>query len=122
MTSARSYFAILLLALVLAPAIVWGQETAPGGPAPRDELDQSTKDANRQQIFTVGVMVLLGVTVAGLGLLMFVILWGHRVRRASRKPLPAAPRGDELFYLKSGQQRAESGPDLTVIPPPPEED
>ncbi len=109
------------------------QELSPPSPpsatpnaAPSDKAKQAaeelSKDERKQKAVTLGLMILFCIALTGLGLLAVVIIWGHRVRRISRKPLPAAPRGDDLFYLKNDkQQKANPIENTTVIPPPPED-
>ena len=53
----------------------------------------------KQEQATIGMLVLVGIGLAGLGLIGLVIIWGHRIRRVSRH-IPEEKQRDELFYLK----------------------
>jgi len=127
MTAAHRYrwFFNCLLAMTLlfcaAPVRAQEHET-PGdeaaSPANFVEAQQEAeRQAEGQEKATILLMVLFGIGLGGLCLLLVVMLWGHRVRRISRKPLPDAPRGDELFYLKKGKQ-----PQDAALSPPPQQD
>lgn len=120
MTVAQRCFIVFICGLSVVPGSLYAQDKPTTVPADTPatqglrEVDPANLEEKRQLTFTVGVMVLLGITITGLGLLLVVILWGHRVRRKSRAPLPEASRGDDLFYLKTGNKPQ---PDTTVIPP-----
>lgn len=64
------------------------------------DADESLQKKENHKKAAAGMMVLVGIALAGVGLLLIIILWGNRLRRISRRPLPSAERGDELFYLK----------------------
>lgn len=55
---------------------------------------------DRKQMLPVIWLLLIGVAILGGILILLVILFGSRVRRIARKPLPAAPLRDPLWYLK----------------------
>ncbi len=50
---------------------------------------------------TLTVYLLMAVTVGSVSLMLVLMLWGSRVRREARKPLPAVKRNDPLWYLKA---------------------
>ena len=54
-----------------------------------------------------------GILICGVGLLAMVLLWGSRIRRIAREPLPRVAPRDELWYLKGRRE-----PDPTVPPEP----
>jgi len=117
MTTAQRCFIVFICGLSVVPGSLRADDkptTVTASTQGIREVDPANLEEKRQLTFTVGVMVLLGITITGLGLLLVVILWGHRVRRKSRAPLPEASRGDDLFYLKTGNKPQ---PDTTVIPP-----
>lgn len=78
-------------------------DTTIAAPKAENEADAAPPPKEQREKAMIGLMVLVGIATAGLGLLALVILWGHRIRRISRLPLPQAERGDELFYLKQSQ-------------------
>ena len=46
------------------------------------------------------LMSLVGVVLAGLGLMALAWLGGRRLRRITRKPLPPTPRAEDDWYRK----------------------
>ena len=72
----------------------------------------------RNRAYQVGVMMIGGILIAGVGLLALVIIWGHRVRRIARQPLPKVTQRDELWFLKHKKQEPASSADE---PPPNDE-
>jgi len=42
-----------------------------------------------------------GILIAGVGLISLVMIWGNRMRRIARQPLPTVAPRDELWYLKN---------------------
>ncbi len=127
MTAAQRCFVVLICGMSSIPGPLYADDepasttTPPVAREVREAIDSTELDIKRHTTFTVGLMILSAITFTGLLLLLAVILWGHRVRRRSREPLPDASRGDDLFYLKTGKNQQ---PDTTVIPPnqPPSED
>lgn len=122
MTVAHRCLVVIICGLSALPGPLHADDTpasTTNTPIARDVQENANRSDlpdKRQRTFTVGVLILLGITITGLGLLVVVILWGHRVRRRSRDPLPEASRGDDLFYLKTGNKPQQ---DTTVIPPKP---
>ncbi len=119
--------AVLVCFVALAGRVV-GDDTKAVDPPPNgaasDRAEQQPADGKdeerKRKTLTLGLMVLFCITLAGLGGLLIVILWGHRVRRISRKPLPEASRGDELFYLKKENQTSNRTDNEIVVQPPPQ--
>ncbi len=56
-----------------------------------------------------GLLALLGIAIAGVGLAAMVLLWGARLRRVNRQPLPAADLKDELWFLRAGKGALDAG-------------
>lgn len=68
-------------------------------PAPeRKEVDPRWKERQEKAFF--GAMAIVGIGCAGLLLIMLTMLWGWRVRRISRAPLPPVSPGPEFWFLK----------------------
>ena len=63
----------------------------------------------RKQMISAGWIMLIGVAILGGILLLIVFLFGNRIRRITRKPLPDAPLRDPMWYLKN---KASDTPDL----------
>jgi hypothetical protein len=53
------------------------------------------------QNLTVAIYLLAALTVGTVSLMLVLMLWGSRVRREARKPLPAARPFDPVWYLKT---------------------
>ena len=68
----------------------------------KEQTDQTgtPNRAQRQRLVMVAVLMLAGVASVGLALLVFVILWGFRIRRMMRTPPPKQSPLDELWYLR----------------------
>lgn len=56
-----------------------------------------------------GLLALLGIALTGVGLAAMVLLWGARLRRVNRQPLPAADLKDELWFLRAGKGARDMG-------------
>ncbi len=85
-------------------------EQQPASDAPGPPFDEERRERTR----TAAVLLLLGIAATGGLTIVFIVLWGFRVRRNIRKPLPRTRPPDELWYLKpKGTARAlddETGP------------
>jgi len=55
----------------------------------------------RKQMISASWIMLVGVAILGGILLLIVFLFGNRIRRIARKPLPDAPLRDPMWYLKN---------------------
>jgi hypothetical protein len=85
-----------------------GQRTTDGG--------QPLEEAARQRALTSAILMLGGVLFIGAMMIVLILLWGFRVRRIARKPLPRSTPIDPLWYLRARQEtrlgardRTESG-------------
>ena len=67
----------------------------------------------RNKAVVVGTAIIAVIAVAGLIMICLVAVWGRRIRKVIRQPLPNQSRGDELWYLKPKKQVAvESSEDF----------
>ena len=55
----------------------------------------------KRKVVVVTSIVIAGILTILLCLLMWIVWWSRRTHRLLRAPLPAANRGDELWYLKA---------------------
>lgn len=76
--------------------------TEPAGDAPAlAEADPPEESHRKEGIVTAAVFLLGGVAAIGASLIGMVVLWGFRVRRTIRQPLPKTAKPDELWYLRA---------------------
>ena len=61
-------------------------------------------DSVRNKAVVVGTAIIAVIAVAGLAMICLVAVWGRRLRKVVRQPLPNQSRGDELWYLKPKKQ------------------
>jgi len=60
----------------------------------------SEQREERKQMLPVVWLLLFGVSLLGGIMILLIFLFGSRARRIARKPLPAAPLRNPLWYLK----------------------
>ncbi len=68
-----------------------------------EQVDQQLtpdQQERRKQLLSASWIMLIGVAILGGILLLIVFLFGNRLRRILRKPLPDAPLRDPMWYLK----------------------
>lgn len=65
-------------------------------PVPAEE-----EGAARRRAYSMGIVMLGAILICGVSLVALVLLWGHRVRRIARQPLPKVAQRDDLWYLKA---------------------
>ena len=91
------------------PAVAAARTSTPPQPehGPTDNLSRAEAEAiaphpqkEHQEVITAAMLVIAGVACMGLMLIGLTILWGVRVRRLARQPLPEQSPIDELWYLK----------------------
>ena len=87
---------IIVFAGFAGPVIA--EEAAPGDSV---EFPQPDEKGGPEQLATIALYLLVAVTVLAVSMLILVMLWGVRVRRQIRKPLPAIKPTDPLWYLKA---------------------
>ena len=63
----------------------------------------------RQQLQR-GFAILLVLVLLAVFVMTMFLLWGIRLRRRLRKPLPAIHKGDELWFLKPATQKPDDNP------------
>jgi hypothetical protein len=85
--------------------------------APADRADTAEQvDAEREHKAQVreqlrrGFAILLVLVLLAVFVMMMFLLWGIRLRRRLRKPLPAIHKGDELWFLKPATQKPDDNP------------
>jgi len=88
-------------------------ETAKPSKPPLSAAERARRRSTAQQaiLYTIGLMVVL---VGGLfGFMVWMSRWSRKTHALLQKPLPPAPRGDELWYLKKApRQSAQQHPDV----------
>lgn len=73
-----------------------------------DEAAASDARERKRKAYA-GLLALLGIALTGVGLAAMVLLWGARLRRVNRQPLPAADLKDELWFLRAGKGARDAG-------------
>jgi hypothetical protein len=63
-------------------------------------VNDPRQDEARRQAKDLGIVLLGGILIIGTALVAFVMIWGHRIRRTAREPLPPVSRLNELWFLK----------------------
>lgn len=71
--------------------------TDPPSETPTDPIDVRRKEG----MATVAVLLLAGIAAIGVATIGIIVIWGFRVRRTIREPLPKTAKPDELWYLRS---------------------
>lgn len=84
-----------------------------GDPEPPSVLDEQQR---RQNTFTAGMLLLVGVLAVGLLLIAAAIVWGAKIRRLARRPEPGSARPDDLWYLRKPRPPPEPGPSTDENP------
>ncbi|MFN0054859.1 MAG: hypothetical protein ACKV0T_22025 [Planctomycetales bacterium] len=63
-----------------------------------------------------------GILIIGVGLISAALLWGHRVRRIARQPLPKVAPHDPFWHLKGPKgPAAETSSEAPPSSDPPNE-
>lgn len=92
---------LLVLAAIPGPAVA-----DPASPAAA-EFREPESSAEQQRTVTIAIYLLIALTVGTVSLLIILMLWGARVRRQVRKPLPTSSPKDPLWYLKTKKPPAK---------------
>ncbi|MBM79251.1 MAG: hypothetical protein CMJ78_01500 [Planctomycetaceae bacterium] len=79
-------------------------ESLPNGP------EAGEKQAKSRAVM-IGTTILAVITAGGLFLIGLVAMWGRRVRKVIREPLPNQSRDDELWYLKRPKDKVPDADD-----------
>lgn len=109
-----SWIRLLLISLLLPLGNLGAQEDAPVKSGLKTEADQATDSEvgqpakpvmtpEKRAKVAIATMMMAGVVVTLLLLFLWMLWWSRRTRKLLREPLPAAGRGDELWYLKAKQ-------------------
>lgn len=107
----RGWWLAPLIALCLWGAVA-ANLSAQDAPTTTAASSRSNRhnDARRERAFTVGLLLLAVVLLAGVGLLAGVLIWGARLRRVSRAPLPTVRKQDELWFLRARKKDVAGRP------------
>lgn len=62
----------------------------------------------KKQALSLGFIMLACIIVGGTFLLTLVVIWGNRMRRLARSPLPPVSKRDELWFLKPKKDSDEN--------------
>jgi hypothetical protein len=92
---------------------------------PRDSREFREPQGSEGQLrtLTIAMYLLIALTIGTVSLMLVLMLWGSRVRREARKPLPATKPNDPLWYLKTKKKTAgepEGQPNVSEEKDPPE--
>ncbi|MDB5336341.1 MAG: hypothetical protein JWN70_1960 [Planctomycetaceae bacterium] len=93
-------------------------------PAARDAIPIKPPPTleQKRKVVVLTSLVIAGILTVLLMLLLWIVWWSRRTHRLLRAPLPAANRGDELWYLKAkrppNQTADPQSPDSPPAPPP----
>jgi hypothetical protein len=93
-SSAAILFGLFLFAMT-------GQVLADVPPAPSAEFREPGGPDDSLRTLTVAIYLLIVLTVGTVSLMLVLMLWGSRVRREARKPLPQTKPRDPFWYLKA---------------------
>ena len=69
--------------------------------APADDPRDPAVLHRKEGMATVAVLLLAGIAAVGVATIGIIVIWGFRVRRTIREPLPKTAKPDELWYLRS---------------------
>ncbi len=107
----RRWLAWGLILLALGGSVPVAKADVPPEPTPAQQEFREPDAGEPERLVTIAIYLLIAVTVAIVSLLILVILWGARVRRQARKPLPSTTPNDPLWYLKGKNSKlAEPNP------------
>lgn len=68
---------------------------------PQEGIPSAEDEEARRRAYSMGVVMLGGILICGVSLVALALLWGHRMRRIARQPLPKVAPRDDLWYLKA---------------------
>ena len=120
---------------VLLPGVLWAaapptDQTTPEPGAVQVAPDEQPVAGNekhvkppptleqKRKVVVLTSLVIVGILAVLLCLLLWIVWWSRRTHRLLRAPLPAANRGDELWYLKAKRPPNQT-PDATAPDSPP---
>jgi hypothetical protein len=70
-------------------------------PQPQAEFQTAEGSPAQIQTLAIAIYLLIALSVGTVSFLLILMLWGSRVRREARKPLPATKPNDPFWYLKA---------------------
>ncbi len=73
----------------------------------KQELSQEEKELVKERDLKIAFILLSGIIFIGGFAILILIIWGYRVRRVIREPLPHCQKVDPLWFLKSTTQDQE---------------
>lgn len=76
----------------------------------QDNSAENPDDQRRKETLAKGLLLLGGILFVGMLMIVLVLWGGNRLRRLARKPLPASPRGDELWFLRPPKKIVDIDP------------
>jgi hypothetical protein len=111
--------ALFLLAACLTSATTLGRD--PPTPTPADAtaapvdpvpLGETPLEREKRRKALAGLAAVAGIAIVGIGLVAVIILWGGRLRRINREPLPDAKPRNEFWFLQPPKPPvSERGPE-----------
>lgn len=90
-------------------------DASPQEESPTNAAEPLEKAEQRRQALA-GLLALAGIAIAGIGLATVTILWGARLRRETRKPMPPTAPRDDLWFLRPPKSLPEDSPPPTESP------
>ncbi len=80
-------------------------------PPAKEFREAKSESAEKQRAITIGFYLLIALVIGVVSLMGVLMLWGARVRRLARKPLPNTSPNDPLWYLKGKSADSCEPPD-----------
>jgi len=84
-----------------APGEAGAREQVETVGGPPESLPSADEEAARRRAYSTGIVMLGGILICGVSLVALALLWGNRMRRIARQPLPKVAPRDDLWYLKA---------------------
>ncbi len=77
-------------------------------PHPADAAEQREKERH----VLAGMAAITGIVIVGVALIALIVLWGGRLRRMNREPLPSTNVQNEFWFLRPPKPPvSDRGPD-----------
>ncbi len=97
------WLAVVVIAFAVGGSVSMAKADLPPPPAQREFREPDAGEPLK--LVTIAIYLLVAVTVAIVSLLILVMVWGARVRRQARRPLPSTSPNDPLWYLKGKKSK-----------------
>jgi hypothetical protein len=94
---------------VAFPADASTASPAPVSAAKASEAKRAALSATRQAEFLSAMVLWCAIVIVGLALVVMVMVWGRRLRRAVRRQPAASTVPDPLWYLKKSPSAVAQG-------------